>query len=269
VSQSLRLAKEANELRKGGRYVEAGRLFEEARATLPSRVVDRDDARVNDLEASWHIDQMHYGKALACLESAGRVYHLHGLHEELARCRLKRAKVHQDLADWDAALDDLHAVLDILEPGHRLRLIAGVNMVSVLVEAGEPVAARATFEILRERAKCDLTPLERRRYFWIEGQLMVSEGRYARAERRLKAIARLFQSRPADQVFVLADLAICHDRAGEPAKLAKVRDQAAAAYRHLGGGADHAHRLILRRLAEREGCGEVVRLMVDAKAQAV
>lgn len=274
MGRALELAQQANAARRAGRLPDAAFLYARARAALPDRVEDLQGAEVDALEASLDRDLLHLGDALDRLGRARRVFRLHRREEDIVRCDLKRAQILCDLGDHRRAQKLFAEVMRRLPPRHRMRGAAGVGIARAELDLGNTGAARELFDLLvpvfGAVVALDGDPLGHLpRLSWLEAELLLAEDRLIDARRILTTLSNRYcsEGNPFDSALVLIDLAECAERMGRVDEVgaAAVAMSQLFARLQMTGAAETASKLILHRIAQRQGSEAVVRLVLEAR----
>lgn len=180
------------------------------------------ESRLLDLEASLRRDQRRLSEALELLDRALRANQ--GEAESRAgRILLKKAKVFEELGDFEQALSALREAQDSIEPesDSRSELCLGHNLLDLLSKAGRcEEAARLLPEVTRLSERQGNT-LDAVRLRWTRGRIAAGLGRTGEALGLLMQVREEFIARCIgyDAALVTLELAALHAREGRTSEV--------------------------------------------------
>ncbi len=186
--------------------------------------------RVLDLKASLRRDQRRFAEALDLLEQALKVTP----PAQQGHILLNKAKVLEEMQDYDGALECLRRAVTLVErQGEpRLRFSAHFRRVGILCRLGRYHEAEALFGELTEAA-CRLGELDQVRLRWLSSWIASGQGRTGEAVAALEWVRAEFARRTMDSDMALAslDLAVLYLEQGHTGKVKQLAREMSAIFR--------------------------------------
>ena len=218
----LALAEMANALRIKAESQGARELFARSRAlTQLSRVSDPSIiARIDHLEAVFHLNLRRFPEAENLLERAKVLYGLVGASAAIARVEISLCLLFLDSDQPERALQTVRGVLKrpSVREDQKLFLGARINLARALYETGDLRAARKVLDQDEQRQALVGEPLANLRYGWIRGRIATAERDFAAAKEHFEKVRDEFISAGVgyDAALVSLDLALACLRLGKP-----------------------------------------------------
>jgi len=224
-----------NARRVGNDLAAAARAFDESRrlwqAGPPADAAFLDGSRLLDLEASLQRDQRRLPEALRLIERALAVSRP---GEAMGRLLLNKAKILEELADYDAAFDALQQAAPLLEEAAepRLALVLRFNLANLLchlARAAEAEAMLPAVKLLAVRLGNDLDLVRLR---WLEARVAAGQNRFEDAAAAFQQAREDFATRqlPYDRALVTLELAALLAGRGRAAEVKELARRAAPVF---------------------------------------
>lgn len=179
---------------------------------------ERARAEILDLESSLRRDQRHFDEALKLLDRAAESYQeLEDSHRE-GRCLISKAKVLEEMGDFEAAIDLLPCALESIdaEQDPALEIYGRFNLICCLIGAARFQEAERMLPKIRDLFEKSTKALHRLRLRWAEGAIAAGLGDEAAAEQVYRDVQQEFLrlGLAYDAALVSLDLALLYSRQG-------------------------------------------------------
>ena len=212
-------------------FASALRLWEEGAAAT----ISLDEGRLLDLEASLRREQRRLGEALQLLD---RALKLEGTGKRRGRLLVNRAKILEELDDYEGAIENLNRAAPWIDPSRepRLLLCQRFNLLFGLTHLSRHAEAEEGLAEVRALAARLGNALDRVRLTWLEGRIAAGLGRTGEALTLLSRARGGFASRGIlyDTALVTLELAALHAGEGQTAQVKALARQTAPIFRHQG-----------------------------------
>jgi len=232
-------AEVGNAYRILGDLAEAGRALAKAERLLADAGADPlAEADLASLQASLAHDRRDLAGAIRLLERAAALYEEVGEGAGLARTLLKLASVHDRSGVPERGISIARRALALTDglDDSALRRTATHNLIYLVAESGQPLAAAALLARARPLFGPAAGRLDRWRFEWLAARIDRDLGLAERAARRLTVLRRRYlrEELPDEVALVSLDLAAAHFASGRRDELARLAAESTSLFRSLG-----------------------------------
>ncbi|MFY9821078.1 MAG: hypothetical protein WAM82_06835 [Thermoanaerobaculia bacterium] len=190
-------------------FVKAERCLENSSSGNPEV-----QAEILDLKSSLRRAQRRMDEALELADRSSVLYRQIGDHYSSRKAILQKAKILEQMEEFNQAAALLIQSAEEIEPASepRLYMYARFNLAVCLLQAGQPDEAERLLPELRTILQKESKPLDLVRLRWVEGNVHLALGRLGPAEAAFREVQREFLERQMgyDAALVSLDLALLY-----------------------------------------------------------
>jgi tetratricopeptide (TPR) repeat protein len=219
----------ANACRVNELYSHSLRAFQKARLLLEEGTGDLLlEAYIDDLEASLYKDQRRFAEACALYDEAFRTYRKLGERHLSGRVLIGKGITLWLMKKPKAAVHALRRGIALLDSNRdpKLLLTAQQDLITALVDAGDPHGAVRLLVQSGLREKLEGDPLKRTRLRWVDGFILTQQKRLEEAEQVYAEVRAQFREQKLEYAAAVAGV----DQVIALLQLGKKRDAHLLAY---------------------------------------